>query len=212
MYLSPEAVVDHVQKAPSDIWALGCIVLEMLTGKLPWEGDEKLNADDILRKIGEGNSVPKIPNEISQEAKDFLKGCFVRKTMYRWTAEMLLNHPFVEVLDDGDEIEELEDDESLNEIEPMLLVTECEDEFVCELSPDEWGFMSEEDSLVYLSGEDAENVDDEIVSNFSKGRLKMEELKGGMSSSTDAGFDQSIQISSENAQKYPISFTIPAGI
>ncbi|CAI9754160.1 unnamed protein product [Fraxinus pennsylvanica] len=201
MYLSPEAVVDHVQEAPCDIWALGCIVLEMLTGQPPWEGEEKLNADDILRKIGEGNSLPKIPNEISQEARDFLKGCFVRKTVYRWTAEMLLNHPFVEFLDNGDEVEELEDEESLNEIKPILLVTECDDEFSCDLSPDEWGFSSEEDSLVYFSREDAENVDDEIVSSFSEGKLKMEEFKGGMISSTDAGFDQSIkksiQISSE---------------
>ncbi|XP_047961365.1 mitogen-activated protein kinase kinase kinase 20-like [Salvia hispanica] len=32
MYLSPEAVIDHVQEAPSDVWAVGCIVHEMLTG------------------------------------------------------------------------------------------------------------------------------------------------------------------------------------
>ncbi|KAL2479012.1 mitogen-activated protein kinase kinase kinase 21 [Forsythia ovata] len=190
MYLSPEAVVDHVQEAPCDIWALGCIVLEMLTGKPPWEEEEKLNADDILRKIGEGNKLPKIPNGISQEAKDFLKGCFVRKTMYRWTAEMLLNHPFVEDLDDDDEVEELEDDESLNEIEPILLVTESDDEFDCGLFPDDWGFPTDDDSVVYLTGEDAENVEDETVSNFCEGESKVEELKGVVSSTFDAGFNR----------------------
>ncbi|XP_020415437.1 probable cAMP-dependent protein kinase catalytic subunit [Prunus persica] len=32
-YLSPEALNDSEQEPPSDIWSLGCIVLEMLTGK-----------------------------------------------------------------------------------------------------------------------------------------------------------------------------------
>ncbi|KAK6147857.1 hypothetical protein DH2020_018769 [Rehmannia glutinosa] len=93
MYLSPEAVIDSVQEAPSDVWAVGCIVLEMLTGKPAWDGEK---AGDILAKIGAANELPKIPNDISKEARDFLKRCFVRKSMYRFTCEMLLNHPFVE--------------------------------------------------------------------------------------------------------------------
>ncbi|PQQ00184.1 mitogen-activated protein kinase kinase kinase YODA [Prunus yedoensis var. nudiflora] len=36
MYLSPEAVVYGIQQ-PSDIWALGCVVLQMLTGRHPWD-------------------------------------------------------------------------------------------------------------------------------------------------------------------------------
>ncbi|XP_040367474.1 mitogen-activated protein kinase kinase kinase 20-like [Rosa chinensis] len=32
MYLSPETILYNEQEEPSDIWALGCIVLEMLTG------------------------------------------------------------------------------------------------------------------------------------------------------------------------------------
>jgi len=28
-YMAPESVVDHVQEAPSDTWALGCIVSEI---------------------------------------------------------------------------------------------------------------------------------------------------------------------------------------
>ncbi|PQQ10415.1 protein kinase byr2-like [Prunus yedoensis var. nudiflora] len=37
MYLSPEAVVYGIQQQPSDIWALGCVVLQMLTGRHPWD-------------------------------------------------------------------------------------------------------------------------------------------------------------------------------
>ncbi|XAR64554.1 Mitogen-activated protein kinase kinase kinase [Bertholletia excelsa] len=73
-YISPEAVVQGIQEAPSDIWALGCVVLEMLTGK-------------------------RIPDSISDEGKEFLKACFVRKAEDRLTAEKL-NLPFVAQLND----------------------------------------------------------------------------------------------------------------
>ncbi|PIM97068.1 MEKK [Handroanthus impetiginosus] len=110
MYLSPEAVIDKVQEAPCDIWALGCIVLEMLTGKPPWHVETELKkSEEILGKIGKRNALPKIPTGISKEAKDFLKGCFVRKTAYRLTTEMLLNHAFVEGLDVDDD-EDIYDD------------------------------------------------------------------------------------------------------
>ncbi|KAL6576516.1 hypothetical protein OROHE_000297 [Orobanche hederae] len=106
MYLSPKAVTDSVQEAPCDVWAVGCIVLEMITGKAPWEGKK----EDILQKIGSGKELPKIPNEIiSVEARDFLKHCFVRKSMFRFTCGMLLNHPFVQGLED-DVDEELSSD------------------------------------------------------------------------------------------------------
>ncbi|KAF5932509.1 hypothetical protein HYC85_028680 [Camellia sinensis] len=91
----------------SDIWAFGCIVLEMLTGKPPWVGKEDLDAEVLLRQIGEGHELPKVPSEVSEEGREFLKGCFARKSMYRLTDEMLLNHSFVEgLVEDDGEIEE----------------------------------------------------------------------------------------------------------
>ncbi|EXC33619.1 Zinc finger CCCH domain-containing protein 17 [Morus notabilis] len=91
MYMSPESVRDGIQQQPSDIWALGCIVLVMLTGRLPW--DERLRRQEIKRKIA--TESPIIPSRISKEAEDFLRKCFVRKPSERPTAQMLLNHPFV---------------------------------------------------------------------------------------------------------------------
>jgi len=53
---------------------VGCTVIEMLTGKPPWS--ECGNAISTMFKIANGNEPPTLPEEISSEAKDFLKNCF----------------------------------------------------------------------------------------------------------------------------------------
>ncbi|CAA3013666.1 mitogen-activated kinase kinase kinase YODA-like [Olea europaea subsp. europaea] len=169
-YLAPEAIVDNVQQFPSDIWAFGCIVLEMLTGKPPWDGEKESNVEDILSKIKEGYKLPKFSSEIPKEARDFVKGCFVKKPMFRLTAKMLLNHTFLEGLDDNeDEAEEIEEVEDLSDIESIVLVYESEDELNSSLFQDYCSFDSGEDFFDYLSEED---VEDELVSHFDEGKSK----------------------------------------
>ncbi|KAK6147896.1 hypothetical protein DH2020_018808 [Rehmannia glutinosa] len=211
MYLSLEAVIDSVQEAPSDVWAVGCIVLEMLTGKPAWDGEK---AGDILAKIGAANELPKIPNDISKEARDFLKCCFVRKSMYRFTCEMLLNHPFVEGLDDDDDDdddEELESDsEYLNETESMAPVFESDDEFSSDLfSEDSFSHWSEEGANYIMD-------DEPVCSSAEEKDAQMVETEDAMCSSTNATFDQSNDMSVQSIlkrrQHYPLSFSIPAGI
>nr|GME21423.1 mitogen-activated protein kinase kinase kinase 2-like [Ipomoea batatas] len=83
LYTSPESLVYKMHEAPKDIWAIGCIVVEMITGNPP---DAFLNI--AFKK-------PEIPEGISNNCKDFLEMCFARNPSTRWTAPMLLNHPFV---------------------------------------------------------------------------------------------------------------------
>ncbi|XP_047330832.1 mitogen-activated protein kinase kinase kinase 20-like [Impatiens glandulifera] len=109
IYMSPEATIDGIQEAPCDIWALGCIVLEMLTGK---QQQHPLNDDKV-----------KIPEDLSKDGKDFLKGCFVRNTKFRLTAEMLLNHSFMDGLVEDEVDGEEEEDEEDERILPRDLIT-----------------------------------------------------------------------------------------
>jgi serine/threonine protein kinase len=44
-----------------------------------------------------------IPEELSKEGKDFVEKCFVNDPRKRWTAEMLLNHPFIEEMKNANE-------------------------------------------------------------------------------------------------------------
>jgi len=95
MYMSPEAVSGCVYESPVDIWALGCAVVEMVSGKSPWNVSCKTNMWWFLAHIGLGEEIPLIPNELSEEGKDFLEKCFVRDHLKRWSANMLLKHPFI---------------------------------------------------------------------------------------------------------------------
>ncbi|KAK6782698.1 hypothetical protein RDI58_020494 [Solanum bulbocastanum] len=90
-YASPESVTSEVYTKDVDIWALGCIVIEMIAGRRVWSG-YKSNYELALKIAHEE---PEIPYNISKDAKDFLSKCLERDYNQRWTAEMLLNHPFI---------------------------------------------------------------------------------------------------------------------
>nr|GME00956.1 mitogen-activated protein kinase kinase kinase 18-like [Ipomoea batatas] len=88
-YISPESLYG-IQKAPRDVWALGCITTEMITGKPVWENC--CNRADLVAKIE--TQEPKIPEDVSVLCKDFLNKCLNRNSKGRWSAEKLMAHPF----------------------------------------------------------------------------------------------------------------------
>ncbi|KAK4734561.1 hypothetical protein R3W88_008822 [Solanum pinnatisectum] len=75
-----------------DIWSLGCTVLEMATSKPPFSQYEGVAA---MFKIGNSKELPTIPEQLSDEAKDFVRKCLQREPRLRPTAAQLLDHPFV---------------------------------------------------------------------------------------------------------------------
>ncbi|XP_010544368.1 PREDICTED: mitogen-activated protein kinase kinase kinase 1-like [Tarenaya hassleriana] len=75
----------------ADIWSLGCTVLEMLTGQIPYSDLEQVSA---LFRIGKG-VLPSVPDTLSPEAREFIFRCLKVKPEERPTATELLNHPFV---------------------------------------------------------------------------------------------------------------------
>ncbi|KAG9150895.1 hypothetical protein Leryth_003026 [Lithospermum erythrorhizon] len=221
LYLSPEAVEDCVQESPCDVWALGCTVLEMLTGKPPWYGGN-LDTEQVLKKIGEGHELPKIPSNLSKDAKSFLKGCFVRKAMYRLTADMLLNHPFVEgLVDDDDGPEEFPVVEDVLGVESILFVAETDDDvFSYDSQSDKWEYASDEDDFYCCSGDDVEDFVDNVESTFSEEGMTKEELLNIADSRADAKADHITrstitvpsQGNSNSSPQYPVNLTIRAGV
>lgn len=95
MFLSPEAARGEAQGEAADIWALGCTVIEMATGGTPWQ-QRFTDPVAALHHIAHSGDVPQPPSWLSDEAKDFLSRCLIRDPARRWSAEQLLQHPFVD--------------------------------------------------------------------------------------------------------------------
>lgn len=95
LYMSPEIVAGGEVGSPADIWALGCSVVEMVSGKPAWNCSPECDVSALLYKIGVTGESPEIPGNLCHEGKDFLQKCFAKDPKERWTARMLLDHPFL---------------------------------------------------------------------------------------------------------------------
>ncbi|KAL2410611.1 MAP kinase kinase kinase wis4 [Exophiala dermatitidis] len=99
MYMSPEVIRGDSTatsrfSGAADIWSLGCVILEMATGRRPWSTLD--NEWAIMYNIAQGNP-PQLPTEdqLSPMGIDFLKKCFERDPAKRSTAAELLQHPWI---------------------------------------------------------------------------------------------------------------------
>ena len=94
LWMAPEVLRKEGLDFASDIWSLGCTVIEMATGRPPW-GYKASNPMAVVLKIAYSNERPKFPVHLSEEGMDFLAKCLERNPESRWTAEELLDHPFI---------------------------------------------------------------------------------------------------------------------
>ncbi|XP_077977573.1 mitogen-activated protein kinase kinase kinase 4-like [Glandiceps talaboti] len=102
-YMAPEVITQAGKGGygrAADIWSLGCVVIEMATGKGPWhEYDHNFT---IIYKVGEG-ATPTIPESLSSEGIEFVNHCLQHDLTARWTASQLLDDPFLKVSQDGED-------------------------------------------------------------------------------------------------------------
>ncbi|XP_013633315.1 PREDICTED: mitogen-activated protein kinase kinase kinase NPK1-like [Brassica oleracea var. oleracea] len=91
LWMAPEVVRRDYQGPESDVWSLGCTVIEMLTGKPAWED----NGFESLSRIGFSSELPFIPAGVSELGRDFLEKCLRRDRSQRWSCDQLLYHPFL---------------------------------------------------------------------------------------------------------------------
>lgn len=96
MYMSPEVIKGDNPGRPGavDVWSLGCVILEMATGRRPWANLD--NEWAIMFHIAQGNP-PMLPTEdqLSPAGVDFLSKCFIRDPKKRASAMELLQHEWI---------------------------------------------------------------------------------------------------------------------
>ncbi|ORX34363.1 hypothetical protein BD324DRAFT_635574 [Kockovaella imperatae] len=90
-WMAPEIVKQTSYTSKADIWSVGCLVVEMLTGTHPWA---ELTQMQAIFRIG-SSARPAMPNDISSEASDFLNKSFEVDHAARPTAAHLLEHAFI---------------------------------------------------------------------------------------------------------------------
>lgn len=96
MYMSPEVIKGENPGRPGavDVWSLGCVILEMATGRRPWGYLD--NEWAIMYNIAQGNP-PNLPtaDQLSPQGIDFLSKCFIRDPRKRASAAELLQHEWI---------------------------------------------------------------------------------------------------------------------
>ncbi|WWD19736.1 hypothetical protein CI109_104200 [Kwoniella shandongensis] len=99
MYMAPEMIKNQRtgKLGACDIWGLGCIVLQMITGRKPWSFLDFDNEWAIMFHLGATTEHPPLPeaHEMSEAGIKFIEKCLSLDPQERPTAEELLQDPWL---------------------------------------------------------------------------------------------------------------------
>lgn len=146
MYMAPEVIMSLQYDAKADLWSLGTIVYQCLTGKAPFQAQ----TPNELKSYYENNMelTPKLPKDISPDLADLLLSLLRRNSKDRISFEDFFNHRFLQNTRKmspscdllGAEIETLdtfENSGSFSEVNPLNTATLTNDGVLCDSEDDE---------------------------------------------------------------------------
>ncbi len=82
LWTAPEVLTGNYN-SKVDIWSLGCVIIEMATGKPPWSDMKFENPFRALYHIGNSGAIPSIPTDtLSPAAVAFIKRCLTRSVYF----------------------------------------------------------------------------------------------------------------------------------
>lgn len=90
-WMAPEVIELSGATTASDIWSLGCTVIELLDGKPPYHALQPMPA--LFRIVNDDH--PPLPQGASPVVLDFLMQCFQKDPNLRVSARKLLKHPWI---------------------------------------------------------------------------------------------------------------------
>ncbi|EMD62627.1 hypothetical protein GGP41_003452 [Bipolaris sorokiniana] len=90
-WMAPEVIELSGATTSSDIWSLGCTVIELIEGKPPYHKLQPMQA--LFRIVNDEH--PPIPGSASPLLREFLMECFQKNPTLRISAKRLLKHPWI---------------------------------------------------------------------------------------------------------------------
>ncbi len=102
LWLAPEVVKEEIDASEdfatahkrADIWSLGCTVVEMTTGKCPWD-EAARDLPQALYVIAMSTTPPPLPQKMHPSVQSFVELCCSRNPQLRPTADELMMHELV---------------------------------------------------------------------------------------------------------------------
>ncbi|KAI8323262.1 Pkinase-domain-containing protein, partial [Martensiomyces pterosporus] len=85
-YISPEILARQPYSFESDIWALGCLFVTLLTGSQPFRGSGRITEEAVAQI--------RLPSDISQEARRLIRALLRIDPRRRIRSSELPDHPF----------------------------------------------------------------------------------------------------------------------
>ncbi|KAL3206512.1 hypothetical protein MRX96_040016 [Rhipicephalus microplus] len=96
MYMAPEVIMSLQYDAKADLWSIGTIVFQCLTGTAPFKAQTPQALKQFYEKAT--NLAPKIPSGTSRELHDLLSRLLKKNAKDRMDFDEFFSHPFLKTV------------------------------------------------------------------------------------------------------------------
>lgn len=93
-WIAPEVALRTGHSCAADIWSVGCVLIEMLTGNPPWSNISK-NSKEVLKIVANTKYPPQLPSGVSPSCTEFMDMCLKIDYRLRPTINQLLTTRFI---------------------------------------------------------------------------------------------------------------------
>ncbi|CAN6576265.1 unnamed protein product [Malus baccata var. baccata] len=94
LYMAPEIMQLQKYDAKADLWSVGAILFQLVTGRTPFTGNNQIQLLQNILKATE-LQFPSDSNNLSSECKELCQKLLRRNPVERLTFEEFFNHPFL---------------------------------------------------------------------------------------------------------------------